>query len=436
MKIFIGMYNIASLMYDYATGFRALGHDVFTVSMVDSTICYNDSIDINFPRHVASLALQQDQVSQHIAETKYQNLLSLAWQKACEADICFFIWGSFRPDASDLAQLHQMGKKIIVRFCGSEVRDMEVQRQMAAYYNQRYTSYSLMETLALERNLRWLRYAERFSDLLLASSAMSLRPCNGRGVCLFQPMSDLCNVQQRQHPVLLHAPSTTQTKGTNEWLQIFDALRNEGLSFGVKLVQGIPNKEMPQEYASADIFCNSLYYGGRASWEALAAGTIAVGSQNAAFSRRLWQEMDDRLTPEGHHLGQSEKEDLWRSAGYAEIYDELPVIDMDASNAKDRLAELIKDYPRRQALAEKGPVYVRNVLSPSVVCQKILDTLFAPEEERENRCFWPSFFRHHYDASNDSPERKALFNKYTRLVRHERWYRRFVPQGERHGLIF
>lgn len=435
MKIFMGMCNIASLLYDYATGFRNLGHDVFAVSTTDSTICYSDSIDMNIPRLLAPL--EQAGMPEQIVATKRSKLLSLAWQKACEADICFFIWESFRPDASDLAQLHQMGKKIIVRFCGSEVRDMEVQRQFSSKYGLRFKPYSLSADLTLERNLHWLRYAERFADLLISSSAMSLRPCNGRGACLFQPSpSNICNVYQRQKPVLLHAPSSTVTKGTNVWLQIFETLRNEGLCFGVKLVRGIPNEEMPREYASADIFCNSLFYGGRASWEALAAGTIAVGSDSSAFRQRLWQEMEDRLTTQGAHLDHNAMQSLWHSTGFSQIFDESPVIDMDAVNAKERLATLILDYPRRQALAEKGPAYVKNVLHPRAVCQNILETLYDEEDVRDTKCFWPSFFRLHYDASGDSPQRKTLFNKYTRLVSHEHWYRRFIPQGERYGLVF
>lgn len=434
MKIFMGMCNIASLMHDYATGFRALGHEVFSVSTTDNAICYSDDLDMNIPRLLAPLI--NAGVPESVVSAKRNKLLALAWQKACEADICFFIWESFRADASDLAQLHQMGKKIIVRFCGSEVRDMEVERQVSARYGMRFTPYTMAGELTLERNLRWLRYAERFANLLLASSAMSLRPCSARGVCLYQPVSNICNVQQRKNPVLLHAPSSTATKGTNIWLQIFEALRHEGLTFGIKLVRGIPTEEMPREYASADIFCDSLFFGGRASWEALAAGTIAAGADNSAFCRRIRQELADRLTPEGTALEQSAMQELWHSMGFTQIFDDSPVIDMDASNAKERLAALILDHPRRQALAQKGPAFVENVLHPRAVCQSILETLYDEADIQDSKCFWPSFFRHHYDASGDSPERRALFNRYTRLVSHEQWYRRFVPQGERHGLAF
>ena len=114
MKIFIGMQNTGSLMADYGTGFRELGHEVFCVTETSNAIV-SDAVDLNIAAAAAARypGLQADDPKR----TAYVELLRrIAWQKALEADVCMFIWNSFREDASDLLELKNLGKKLVVRF--------------------------------------------------------------------------------------------------------------------------------------------------------------------------------------------------------------------------------------------------------------------------------------------------------------------------------
>lgn len=435
MKIFMGMHNIASLMHDYAAGFRALGHEVFCVSESDIAI-RNAELDLNIPRLIAARLSRLKQPMQEDEQRLRKHLRALAWQKALEADLCLFIWNSFEEDASDLALLRKMGKKIVVRFCGSDVRDMEVDRQAALHYGASYTDYGLNSAGLLPR-LHYLRMCERHAHLLLNGSNMSLRPFFGRGSLLFQPESSLCETRQREHPVILHAPSNKATKGTEIWLQIFDALRSAGLRFGVKLVEGLPHEEMPREFASADIFCNSLFYGGRAAWEALSAGCVVVEGESTKTNVEYCRsQAGENLRGLGVQDTSEAQAWWWRSIGFERMFSQTPVVHVSLENAAQKLAELILDRPRREKLAEQGPVYIKR-LSPQAACRGILEQLENPDSlEKRARLLWLPFFNLHYMPERDSPERIDLFNAYTAMVRPCRWYKDYVVPGERGGLRF
>ncbi len=435
MKIFMGMCNIASLMHDYASGFRALGHEVFCVSEEDIAIRKAD-LDLNIPRLIAARLSRLKHPTQEDQLRLRKHFRELAWQKALEADLCFFIWNTFEQDASDLPMLRKMGKKIVVRFCGSDVRDMEVDRQAALHCGTPYTDYGLDSAGFLPR-LHYLRMCERHAHLLINGSYMSLRPVFGRGSLLFQPESSLCETRQREHPVILHAPSNKATKGTGIWLQIFDALRSAGLQFGVKLVEGLPHEEMPREFASADIFCNSLFYGGRAAWEALSAGCVVVeGESSKNHVEYCRSQAGENLRGLGVPDTPESQAWWWRAIGFERMFSHTPVVHVSPENAAQKLAELILDHPRREKLAEQGPAYVTE-LSPQAACRSILEQLENPESlEKRSRLLWLPFFNLHYMTERDSPERIALFNTYTAMVRGCRWYKDYVIPCERGGLRF
>lgn len=437
MKIFMGMHNIASLMHDYTAGFRALGHEVFCVAEDDNAIRNYEQVDLIIPRMTAAAAAGK-KLSPQAAAEHWLRYRKLAWQKALEADVCFFIWNTFESDAGDLPVLRKMGKKIIVRFCGSDVRDMEVDRQAAMHSGMPYAEYGLDRSVLLPGQLHYLRMCERYAHLLITTSFMSLRPAFGRGALLFQPDSALCNTRQREQPLILHAPSKKATKGTQGWLEIFDELRSAGLRFDVRLLENTPHEEMAQEYANADIFCNSLFYGGRASDEALAAGCVVLSSDvSQTYLEYARSSAAENVRGLGLPPGEAQEAWWWRRQGYDAILSRSPVVGVKPHTAGKELAALVSDLPRRRALAQKGPAWVAEALSPATACREILDQLVEADNlEKRARLFWPSFFNLKYTPERDTPEQIALFNKYTALVRGCRWYKEYVIPCERGGLRF
>lgn len=436
MKIFIGMQNTGSLMADYGTGFRELGHEVFCVTETSNTIV-SDAVDLNIAAAAAARypGLQADDPKR----TAYVELLRrIAWQKALEADVCMFIWNSFREDASDLLELKKLGKKIVVRFCDSEVREPEVEEQ-AGKQDEMPTStgYLVRDNYSLHKRLHYLRMAELHADLLIGIARMGLRPSMVSGGWLYAPQQNpLPHPPQRHNPVILHAPSKWASKGTDTLLEILDDLRSLEVKFGFKMVQGIPHEEMAKEFASADIFCNSMQYSGRSVSEALAAGCV-VADYGVEHARKLF----DRYAATTMRLlgfsgSDEELRDRWWQHNDIDGFLTLPTVTLREESAAETLAQLILEYPRRVRLAAEGPAYLAAQRSPARRCQQILDYLADPDaDENKMRLFFYPFFSRDFVPEQDG-QRLALYNEGNRMVRDCPWYRRFIHPVSRAGLEF
>lgn len=436
MKIFIGMQNTGSLMSDYGAGFRALGHDVFCVTESSSAIT-SDAVDLNIA-HVVNTRFAGHQATEQERSAYAANVRRIAWQKALEADVCMFIWNSFREDATDLPELKKLGKKIVVRFCGSEIREPEVEEQAGKEDEMATaTGYLAKDLTSLQQRLNYLRMAERYADLLIGVARMGLRPSMVSGGWLYAaPENPLPHPPQRQIPVILHAPSNWTSKGTVSLLEALEDVRAQELQFGLKIVQGIPHEEMSKEFASADIFCNSMQYSGRSVYEALAAGCV-VADYGITHARKLFDRyaaMSMRLL--GFSGSFEELRDRWWRHNDIDGFMKAPVVTLRAESAPETLAQLILDQRRRTQLAAEGPRYLAEQYSPTKRCQQILDYLADPEaEENKMRLFFYPFFSRQFIPEQD-PQRLALYNLGNSMVRGCQWYRQCIPSATRAGLIF
>ena len=344
------------------------------------------------------------------------------WKPIC----VFFIWESFMPDASDIRVLKKMGKKVVVRFCGSEVRDPDVYFQSKDVTNYPYVEYGLDPSIeSLEKKLRYLRTCECFADLVICPSEMSLRPIGSRQAFLFDSVKYAKDVQQKEYPILLHAPSNKSVKGTDVWAEVFDILRSAGLKFGTRIIEGLPHEEMPKEYAGADIFCDSLLIGGRSTWEAMAGSCIPVGGGIGELVKPRVRFFKEFIR--GGGLDNSkENHDLWlKLSGLEDHITKRPGVDVTLDTVVDEVAKLILDYPKRQNIAKECYDYATKRLSPVSACKSILDYIEDPDDKiNKLTLVHTPFFNKFYTPIDASPEKVALFNKYTSMVRYCPWYKK------------
>lgn len=83
-------------------------------------------------------------------------------------------------------------------------------------------------------------------------------------------------------PVVVHAPSHRDVKGTDLLLDAVDRLRAEGLDFELELVENLPRREARKRYERADVVVDQLlagWYGG------LAVECMALGKPVVAYLR-------------------------------------------------------------------------------------------------------------------------------------------------------
>lgn len=89
-------------------------------------------------------------------------------------------------------------------------------------------------------------------------------------------------IRVKDSPIVVHAPSNRQAKGTRYVLDAVDKLINEGVDFQFKLVEGLTNTEAKILYREADVLVDQLlagWYGG------LAVELMALGKPVICYIR-------------------------------------------------------------------------------------------------------------------------------------------------------
>jgi hypothetical protein len=447
VKIFIGMYNIASLYVEYAKGFTALGHEVFAVDFQ----VYSPIIDHSHTNMQVYSLLEQKMAEEGSDSRKRRQFWlnyysAYAWEKALEADVCLFMYQTFKPDCSDLEILRRRGKKIAVRFIGSETLIPEIDAQYNGLRGRMRGGYDLSAPLDEGRKkLFYARGAEKHAHLILGTSPLSLRP----GLWDFFNLS-LDDIPfkpcQNKIPLLLHGPSLHASKGTALWQQIFADLKLQGLNFTVNYVQNMDHREFLRQYAAADINCGGLYVGGKAELEAMAGGAIPLAASFpwpppgynsvGSYISRLTDITCRALQADAEQI--KAIRDVKRSFCETQARYFRLVQHVTPNSAAEVLRYWIGNYEERRPRAEEGRRFVEEVCAPVKLCARILRILQDPESVESHALlhdFSDQFFRRRYIPRPD-PEWRAAVNAATATVKDCLWYKQYVEAGTRDGLFF
>jgi glycosyltransferase involved in cell wall biosynthesis len=405
---FIGLNEIGQVS-DLKKGFSRLG--------IESYACALEWLS-NGPVEVDEIFASR-QWTKHIRPQRLQEKLRYGWKREIalkkavkEHDVFIFVWQSFKNDCSDFDYLKSKGKKIVVFFMGSEQRwcnayGQEVEKFGIPNYYSRLPSDSFQFTMrALQIKLRYLRNVEKYADIIYSlpnQSQLSLRPYSHFYIPVDTNMITE-NSQQRKVPVVAHAPSNRAVKGTDIVLNTLEKLKTDGVKFETNLIENIPYSEALKMYGDSDIVIDQLFIpsGGKLAREALAAGKVVLSS--------VHREYIDNLPID------------------------CPIVDVNPETLYDELKNIILDYPRRVELALRGRPFVEKYHSLEVVCRDVIKKLENTSSETENLDFYPAFFRKKFVP--ESNEHRDLYNYWTKFVSETDWYKKYIHQGERDGLLF
>src|SRR5690606_27897665 len=112
----------------------------------------------------------------------------------------------------------------------------------------------------LNTRLSNLRMAERHADAIFSlpfQSELAVRPY--WHVQLPLDLSNYtCEVHDRDVPVIVHAPTRRNFKGTPAVLEALDRLREEGEQFELRLLENVPNKQVLKALTDADLVIDQL----------------------------------------------------------------------------------------------------------------------------------------------------------------------------------
>jgi glycosyltransferase involved in cell wall biosynthesis len=363
MRIFIGLTDVANINATYAKGFKALGHQVFSA-------VWNKSYF--YPDAEYDLIIDKRQ-----PESKRENnivaYIKIAFQlvqlfKSLNCDLFIIYAPAVLPSNLYYPVLKLLGKKIITPFWGSDIRywyafaeEMKtfgVQDEMSPFfeYAKSRSGGSFWD------KQRTVKVAEKYSDLIVSQpdcAQLQTRPYMRSSVPLDLSQYKF-NVPGRVKPLILHAPSVPEAKGTDIVLNVIKELAEEGLEFEFHLIEKMPNKELRDLLADSDIVVDELY---ATTVGGLSAEAMATG--NAVLVRYM---VDYCKVPEG-----------------------CPAINVNKFTLKDNLRQIILDVDRRKKLAYLGRPYVENTNDHIKICKDLLSWL----EQKDNidYDFHPTFHK-------------------------------------------
>jgi hypothetical protein len=384
------------------------------------TLSYHD--DINSPinkRNVdVNLSLKKQRINKYIPKTfnrlryyLYEKIDAKYYNKAKnECDVFIFFWKTFKYDFSDLEELRNKGKKIIICFTGNEARWYPAHKQQFERYGLDLIEYEHLNlsSEALLRKLHYIRNAEKFADAIysrLDQHQLGLRPYYRWNMMVNLKEFNKSDVFRAKTPIITHAPSKRAFKGTKHILSVLEKMKNEGLDFEIQLVEGVPHEKAVKMYSNSDIVIDQILCpgSGKLATECLAMGKVVVGRM--AYNNYP------------QNFGK---------------YKDYPIVDARIDTLYEVLKELILNPEKRKDIANRSRRFVKSVLDYEYFCDDIVKIVKGESIRKED--YQTSFFYDFYKPENN--EEEAIHNKCINLVKECDWYQELYSTKERNGLRF
>jgi len=255
-------------------------------------------------------------------------------------------WGGL-PPLWDLPVYRVLGKRVFFTFHGSDVRIRRIHEQVNPWSLYRQGVVQADD----ERTEKVLDVIRTYADRMFVVGP-SLRDFVPEAEVLPRVM-DLAEwperpVEQRERPLVVHLPSSRETKGTPIVLEALERLAADGVGFDLRLVEGVPHSVARETVAGADIVIDNVIAGayGLVSMEAMACGRVAVANVGDATMV---------------------------------AFPGCPVVDVDPSTVTERLRALIADRELRLRIAAAGRPFLARVHDAPVIAARLVEHYTSPQ---------------------------------------------------------
>lgn len=279
-----------------------------------------------------------------LSQINWRSPASIAWRLYCRA-----VW------LKDLPLLSAMGKTLAVTWQGDDARqhdrslelfDVSIAGALGQGYYVPGSDEWKRRAIAVFAQYVPIHYALNPDLLHLLPRHASFFPYASIDPAQVTPVPPMPDTDRPL--VFVHAPSHRGAKGTAQVLAASQSLTAEGLSFELRLVEGLPRDESIARYVEADVVIDQLlagWYGG------LGLEAMALGKPVVAYLR------------EG---------DL--AALHPDMRTDLPVINATPYNIADVMRRLIA-MPRRElhALGLACRAFAERFHNPSVLAARTID---------------------------------------------------------------
>jgi glycosyltransferase involved in cell wall biosynthesis len=169
----------------------------------------------------------------------------------------------------DLRLYRFFGKKTMVIFTGCDVQQPELIKanKKIAYSSCHNCPEEYMKFVQCEplKKIVQTRLIEKYFDVIMCHF-MNSDSLEREYHQVFVPidieaLSKYINTAKNLIPVILHAPSNAQYKGTSYLKSAIERLRNEGYVFEFRLVQNVPIEQLYEEIGKSDLVVDQLIQG-------------------------------------------------------------------------------------------------------------------------------------------------------------------------------
>lgn len=259
-KVLHGTMEIAGQMNTLVSFLQKKGIFARAANYYQSYLSYHAEQDIEF----VNCRTQED--ANQKAKTLAADMLSIY-------DIFHFHFGtSLTFDHSDLPLLEPLGKKSVMHYWGSDVRRLSLARQ----YNP-FVQVKTVDEMQIVNDLNGV--ATHITDCIVADQELYLYVKEFFPRVHFLPQAiDLIKYEPKEQfikkrPLMVHAPTSPEIKGTQYIVQAIETLRVE-YDFDFKLIQGLSHEQAKIAYHQADLIIDQILLG---SYGLLAVEAMAMG---------------------------------------------------------------------------------------------------------------------------------------------------------------
>ena len=243
----------------------------------------------------------------------------------------------------DLPLVAHSGRKILNRFTGWDLRREEDNKKLNPYSAFKY-GYELQSYQDDYGRKIWLDYLRGFSSGLIVVDEEMRQYCPEAKIVprvidldLWQQSGEKAN----KVPLLLHAPTDPEFKGSKFIRQALDELASEGFKFEYQEVSGLKNEDLKLLMEEADVYIDQLHLG----WYGVAAiECMAIGTPVCCY---IQESLEDAFNQH------------------------VPVHNVCVDNLKSKLKQIISDRNLRDDLSLAGRKFVEKNHSVKVVANAL-----------------------------------------------------------------
>jgi glycosyltransferase involved in cell wall biosynthesis len=332
LKVLHGTMEIANQMNCISNGLNNLNVKSRTLTYYPSYLGYDCDYQVDIITSKINKKLQIDTASE-IAK----NLMGTF-------DIFHFHYGkTLMEDNSDLSLLNSLNKKIYMHHWGTDVRRLSIAKRL----NPHAKTKDLNE-LEIAKRLEFL--GKQIDDCIVADKEL-YEYVKGfyknihivrQAINLNHYQPDPSFIMKRERPVIVHAPTSQDFKGTGKILETIKKLDIK-YNFEFILVENMSHEEAKKIYQNADIIIDQLHGAGH--------GLFALEAM--AMEK-----------PVICHVSEFMKEFYPK---------ELPIITSNVNSLEEDIIQLIKDPDLRKEIGQFGREYVEKYHDKNIIASQLLD---------------------------------------------------------------